>query len=1029
MEKDDSDNHKNELIKEKITNSNEEILENEEEFISLINKLLQSEFEELFTNILNLPKIDFLGQLTSSVSFILSGQFSSEKLQNSKYASILNNTYHSFDKTYNKYMDELSEGWDKYNFEKMNTKEQNLDSYYFTNFRKHCIKTQNLALHLCNSNNQIGNFIIVYSNKSTDNNKKVKYLICEKCRKCYFVHEFLNYCEFCKITYLCSKLGKEEDGNYLPATFVSPHCENFINKEIRCEFCNNILYIDIKNSKLKCNNRRCTYSTYIDEQKKLSFKCTVCHNKFFSTIKIYNPIEVIHFKNIISKALLNKKKASPGKIYCCQKMKEKKTDFFHKKNCKGKLYLAEYNNKLIIVCSLCKAVNLYNNYIWICPECGIHFRDKKSEENEKKIRKTKSLNKLTKSNTIKSEDSHRDNYLTVSGHKKQNGESYSRRNTQNEIKNLFLDTEINNYNTENGYFDLESQFFSNTKLEKLDVRKEYKKIKKNYLFRKILPFCSSNNKYNEEDNSENNKDDNNDDSENKKQNMFKYNSKSGRIHFNNNNKNENININDFESKENNDINLIKRMSQNIDNICKIEINNKISDNQNEEHKNSIDIINKRFTPIRLKYLNKKKTQDNKIEDNMNTNNNTNTNDIKINLKKDSINQISNNNKESWQSKDTTAKDSVESKNSIISKSPPKCEEENIKNINKEVINKTIQNTEDENDDIISPEKINPDLDIPIADENIKEGSNLYAQIQRRLKKILKKGKLPRFDLDKFSIEKQIGDGSFGIIYSVYNVKSNRKYAMKKIIANNLSSLEFLQNEFEIAYQSHHPCILDIKGIYIKCYDATTFALYVLMDLAERDWEVEINERQKTKNFYSEKELINILKQLSNALYFLQKEKGVAHRDIKPENVLIFKNNKESNFIGDNLYKICDFGEAKNLGLVDKGRNKTIRGTELYMSPLLYDGLAKDAEFVAHDAYKSDMFSLGCCIIVAASLNFDIINEIRNLKEQMKITKFLKRRLLGKYNEKLVDILLKMINFNEKERIDFVQLEQMLKDTF
>ena len=119
MEKDDSDNHKNELIKEKITNNNEEILENEEEFISLINKLLQSEFEELFTNILNLPKIDFLGQLTSSVSFILSGQFSSEKLQNSKYASILNNTYHSFDKTYNKYMDELSEGWDKYNFEKI----------------------------------------------------------------------------------------------------------------------------------------------------------------------------------------------------------------------------------------------------------------------------------------------------------------------------------------------------------------------------------------------------------------------------------------------------------------------------------------------------------------------------------------------------------------------------------------------------------------------------------------------------------------------------------------------------------------------------------------------------------------------------------------------------------------------------------------------------------------------------------------------------------------------------------------------
>ena len=56
---------------------------------------------------------------------------------------------------------------------------------------------------------------------------------------------------------------------------------------------------------------------------------------------------------------------------------------------------------------------------------------------------------------------------------------------------------------------------------------------------------------------------------------------------------------------------------------------------------------------------------------------------------------------------------------------------------------------------------------------------MYRQLQRKLKRIISRGKLPRFDLDKFTIEKQIGDGSFGIIYSVYNVKSNRKYAMKK----------------------------------------------------------------------------------------------------------------------------------------------------------------------------------------------------------------------------------------------------------
>ncbi len=111
------------------------------------------------------------------------------------------------------------------------------------------------------------------------------------------------------------------------------------------------------------------------------------------------------------------------------------------------------------------------------------------------------------------------------------------------------------------------------------------------------------------------------------------------------------------------------------------------------------------------------------------------------------------------------------------------------------------------------------------------------------------------------------------------------------------------------------------------------------------------------------------------------------------------------------------------------KNKTLRGTELYMSPALYNGLLHDAAYVDHNAYKSDVFSLGCCMIIAASLDFDIIDEIRKLKEQMKIEKFLKNKLARKYSEKFIDIILKMINFNEKERIDFVQLEEIIESNF
>ena len=279
-------------------------------------------------------------------------------------------------------------------------------------------------------------------------------------------------------------------------------------------------------------------------------------------------------------------------------------------------------------------------------------------------------------------------------------------------------------------------------------------------------------------------------------------------------------------------------------------------------------------------------------------------------------------------------------------------------------------------------KIKKIIEIIIEDKKIIADKNSYAHFQRRLKKVLLKGKLPRFDLDKFTIDKQIGDGSFGIIYLVHNNKTKREYAMKKIIANTINSLELFQQEFEIAYNNPHPSILNIKGVYIKCFDPTTFALYVLMDLAEKDWEVEINDRQKNKRYYKEKELILILKQLASGLCFLQKDKNIAHRDIKPENVLIFKNKNEL------LYKLCDFGEAKDYAKIHSRKNKTLRGTELYMSPALYNGLLGDASYVDHDAFKSDVFSLGCCLIIAACLDFEVIKEIRKLKKVYFIKNYL-----------------------------------------
>ena len=324
------------------------------------------------------------------------------------------------------------------------------------------------------------------------------------------------------------------------------------------------------------------------------------------------------------------------------------------------------------------------------------------------------------------------------------------------------------------------------------------------------------------------------------------------------------------------------------------------------------------------------------------------------------------------------------------------------------------------DDVVNASMINTKLDIKIDNDTIKKNTLLYEQIQRKLKKILSKGKLPVFNIDNYIIGKQIGDGSFGTIFETTNNKTQMKYALKKIVTSDLNNLEKFQKEFEIVHQSTHPNILDIHGICFRCFDQTTFIIYVLMDLAKYDWEVEINYRKKENyDYYSEKQLIYILKQLSSALLFLQKDKSISHRDIKPENILVFKND---------IYKLSDFGEADNDAKTDD-RQKTLRGTELYMSPLLHQGLMSDVDYIIHNTFKSDVFSLGCCLIIAASLDFEVIGEIRKLQKLYSIKNYLIKLFNKRYSNKFIELLLKMINFNEKERFDFIQLDDYLKKNF
>ena len=273
--------------------------------------------------------------------------------------------------------------------------------------------------------------------------------------------------------------------------------------------------------------------------------------------------------------------------------------------------------------------------------------------------------------------------------------------------------------------------------------------------------------------------------------------------------------------------------------------------------------------------------------------------------------------------------------------------------------------------------------------------------------------------DDFKIIKQIGFGSFGKIYKVLNIKNGQKYALK-VMQNNKDNISYMQEKVHLIMEFEKKIKCD--GL-IKIYgDACIkkgdqYYYYEVLELADRDWEQEIISRKRQNKYYSEYELINILTKLVQTLSTLQKN-HITHRDIKLQNILLLNKN----------YKICDFGEARKLN--QKGIIvQPVRGSELYMSPIQFFGLEKKLDYVQHNTYKSDVFSLGMCTLFAANLGDECLYDIREVTDMKEIENILMKYLYQRYSIKFIYFLLIMLEHQEKNRPDFISLEEIISNSF
>ena len=1073
-------------------------IKDEKSFEKKINILFQEQYKVNIDDILILKEEMFLDQLREGVHLLLEENYTDNCLSDDRLIKLITDNMDEIQKQYNHDYSLINKAWSAY--EKVSKRRTN-NEYLLSNFRKHCLYTEDHALHNCCSGGRAKNchFICVYN---ADVKKEVKFVICEKCKKVFYSSFIQAYCNKCNKDYYTSLLGPDENPDMLLATWENYHCPQLINEKMKCIKCHENLYINMKNGILTCLNKKCEFVT---KPSKIIWTCSLCNSDFKSEAIPYNPLDILRTQKLVEQTILLKHKAHPKKMPCC-KLNVFFTDFFHKIECDGLLYEMELNDKIIVVCSKCNAINYYERFKWTCPKCGKRFRDKSSNDNDDINNTNKTDNDNNNTNDIikdinkKNDESDKANKCYSIGKNRYRNSFYSS-NQKNTPKELILNNsgikddkdiikkkeskfvpsspDISRHRrrfrtrleNELDLGDIKKIIIANDELDDNESKEDSNRRLKRVGFQADEPEQNqeSSSPYKKPSRFSIHKKENKevkDENKDKKKEKEDEEDPLKTIIDNFPDKKENEETdNNKMRKSNTNKNVFSRFKVDQKSENKDDKDKKEENKEKEEDKNVEKNLSPRLMWKRRKQLDNSKKQNvldlyavsgNKDEDHKEKKVEKEEKEEKEENKEKDSKQNSGGSswfkrrqekreREEKEKKEEKENNEKEEKNVIIH-SPVRqyrnkhakvfaCEKEKDEvsqnNDKKEGENYETEDTKETEAKIVFKEEENEEKEEKEEKKEKKEkkiamskipgvSEHLYNHINKRIQKILDRCKIPVFNVEDYMFDRKLGEGGYAIIFAVYKMDDEtcKEYAMKKIIARTLNEIDKFTKEFELVYSCDHPNIMKIYGLCIRMLDQTTYSLYVLMEISSGDWDSDIKKHLSKKKSYTEKELICILRQLTDALLFMQQKLKISHRDIKPQNILLFD---------DGVYKIADFGEAKE-SKINKDIN-TLRGTELYMSPALYSGLKNESNDVNHDPYKSDVFSLGFCFIYAAALNFQLLYQLRDVYNSNQMNQILKQQLKKKYSDTFIDILSHMMEIDEALRYDFSHLMEAINTNY
>lgn len=194
---------------------------------------------------------------------------------------------------------------------------------------------------------------------------------------------------------------------------------------------------------------------------------------------------------------------------------------------------------------------------------------------------------------------------------------------------------------------------------------------------------------------------------------------------------------------------------------------------------------------------------------------------------------------------------------------------------------------------------------------------------------------------KYSAERVIGNGSFGIVYQAVENATGTSVAIKKVLQDR----RYKNRELQVMKMVNHPNVVNVKDCFYSRGNKHNRDVYLnlVMEFIPETIYQTIRAHARIHNTIPFMLTKMYSYQIFRAISYIHKL-GICHRDIKPQNLLL---NPQTHVV-----KLCDFGSAKIL--VEGQPNVAYICSRYYRAPELI--------FEASDyTCAIDCWSVGCVI--------------------------------------------------------------------